>query len=54
MKNARKLGMITLNKVGAKAVEVFSDLRLIVGQVKREFKARDQRMYWYIGEIKQL
>ena len=54
MNNERKLGMITLKKVGAKVVEVFFDLRLIAGQVKREFKARDQRMYWYIGEIKQL
>lgn len=29
-------------------------LRLIVGQVKGDFEARDRRMQWYLGEIRQL
>lgn len=35
------LGMIMVKKLRGKAVEVFSDSRLIVGQVKGEFQARD-------------
>ena len=34
-------GMIMVKKLRGKAVEVFSDSRLIVGQVKGEFQARD-------------
>lgn len=41
-------------KLKGKAVEVFSYSRLIVRQVKGEFEARDQRMQWYLGKIKQL
>ena len=35
------LGMIMVKKLRGKDVEVFSDSRLIVGQVKGEFQARD-------------
>lgn len=35
------LRMIMVKKLRGKAVEVFSDSRLIVGQVKGEFQARD-------------
>ena len=33
------MGMVMVQKMGGKAVEMFSDLRLIVGQVKRELEA---------------
>ena len=38
------VGMTMVQKMGGKAVEVFSDSRLIVGQVKGELEARDTRM----------
>ena len=37
-------GMTMVRKMGGKAVEVFSDSRLVVGQVKGELEARDARM----------
>ena len=33
------MGMVMVQKIGGKAVEMFSDLRLIVGQVKGELEA---------------
>ena len=38
------MGMTIFQKMGEKAVEMFSDSRLIVGQVKGELEARDTRM----------
>ena len=35
-------------------IEVFSDSQLIVGQVLREYEARDARLQAYLGKIKQL
>ena len=37
-------GMAMVQKMGGKAVEMFSDSRLVVGQVKGELEARDTRM----------
>ena len=37
-------GMTMVQKMGGKAVEVFLDSRLVVGQVKRELEAKDVRM----------
>ena len=36
--------MAMVQKMGGKAIEMFSDSRLVVGQVKGELKARDTRM----------
>ena len=33
-----------VKKLGGKAIEIFSDSRLIVGQVNGELEARDHRM----------
>ena len=38
------VGMTMVQKMGGKAVEMFSDSRLIVGQVQGELEARDVRM----------
>ena len=38
------MGMNMVQKMGGKVVEVFSNPRLIVGQVKGELEARDARM----------
>ena len=35
-------------------MEVFSDSRLVMGQVKRELKARDVRMQGYLSQVKHL
>ena len=40
--------------MGGKTVEMFSDLRLVVGQVKRELEARDTRMQEYLGQVKRM
>ena len=37
-------GMSMVQKLGGKAVNMFSDLRLVVGQVNGELEARDERM----------
>jgi len=42
-------GMVMVQKMGGKVVEVFSDLRLVMGQVKGELEARDVRMQEYLS-----
>jgi len=37
-----------------KAVEMFSDSRLVMGQVKGELEARDARMQEYLNRVKRL
>ena len=37
-------GVAMVKKLGGKAVEIFSESRLVVGQVKGELEARDHRM----------
>ena len=41
--------MAMVQKMGRKAVEMFSDSRLVVGQVKGELEARDARMQEYLS-----
>ena len=38
------MGMVMVQKLGGKAVELFSDSRLVVSQVKGELEVRDVRM----------
>ena len=38
------VGLIMVQKIGEKAVEVFSNSRLVVGQVQGELEAKDPRM----------
>ena len=40
--------------MGGKAVEMFSNSRLVVGQVKGEFEARDERMQGYLSQVRHL
>ena len=46
--------MIMVQKMGGKAMEAFSDSRLVVGQVRGELEARDARMQAYLGQVKRL
>ena len=38
------MGMAMVQRMGGKAVEMFSNLRLVVGQVKGKLEPRDERM----------
>ena len=38
------MGMAMVQKMSRNAVEMFSDSRLVIGQVKGEFEAKDERM----------
>ena len=48
------VGMVMVQKMGRKAVEMFSDSRLVVGQVKGKLEARDLRMQGYLSQVKHL
>ena len=43
-----------VQKIGEKAVKMFSDSRLVVGQMKGELKARDVRMQEYLNQVRHL
>ena len=45
-------GMAMVQKMGGKIVEMFSDSRLVVGQVKGELEARDTRMQEYLSQVR--
>ena len=47
-------GMIMVQKMGEKALEIFLDLRLIVSQVEGELEARDLRMQEYLNQVRHL
>ena len=47
-------GMSMVQKLGGKAVDVFSDSRLIVGQVNEELEVKDKRMQEYLDKAKYL
>ena len=46
------MGIIMVQKMGGKSVKVFSDSRLVAGQVKGEFEAKDERMQGYLSQVK--
>ena len=48
------IGMAMVQRMGGKSVKLFSDSRLVVGQVKGEFKAKDERMQVYLSQVKYL
>ena len=43
-----------IQKLGGRAMEAFSDSKLVVGQVMGELEARDARMQEYLGRVKRL
>ena len=48
------VGMAMVQKMGGKAVQIFSDSRLVVGQVKGELEVRDVRMQDYLNQVRHL
>ena len=47
-------GMWMIRKMGGKSVDMFSDLRLIVGQVNGDMEAKDERVQEYLVRVKHL
>jgi len=40
--------------MGGKPMEIYSDSRLVVGQVKGKLKAKDVRMQGYLNQVRHL
>ena len=47
-------GMVMVRKMGGKAVRVFSDSKLVMGQVRGDLEARDSRMQEYLGQVRNI
>ena len=47
-------GMAMVQNMGGRAVEIFSDSRLVIGQVKGELEARDVRMQEHLNRARHL
>ena len=41
-------------KMGGKTVEIFSNSRLLVGQLKGELEAKDVRIQEYLNQVRRL
>ena len=48
------VGMAMVQKMGGRAMKVFLDSRLVVGQVKGELEARNLRMQEYLNQVRHL
>ena len=48
------VGIVMVQKISKKAVEIFSDSRLVVGQVTGELEVRDVRMQEYLSQVRHL
>ena len=47
-------GISMVHKMGRKSVTIFSNSRLVVGQVRNELEANDERMRGYLTRVQQL
>ena len=47
-------GMSMIQKLGGKSINMFSDSRLVVGQVNGELEVKDERMQEYLVQVKRL
>ena len=48
------VGMTMVQKTGGKTMEIFSDSRLVGGQVQGELEVRDPRMQEYLCQVRHL
>ena len=48
------MGMVMVQRMGEKVMEMFSNSRLVVSQVNGELEARDERMQGYLSQVKRL
>ena len=49
---ALMIGMAMVQRMGRKSIKVFSNLRLVVAQVKGEFEAKDERIQGYLSQVR--
>ena len=49
---ALMMGMAIVQRIGGKSIKVFLDSRLVVDQVKGEFKVKDKRMQGYLSQVR--
>ena len=47
-------GMTMVQRMGGKSIKLFSDSKLVVGQVRGEFEAKDERMQGYLNQVKSM
>ena len=47
-------GMMMVQKMGGKIVKVFSDSKLVLGQIKGDLEARDPRMQEYLRQVRSI
>ena len=47
-------GMMMVQKIGGQVVRVFSNSKLVVGQVRGDLEARDSRMQEYLGQVRSI
>ena len=45
-------GMAIVQRMGGKSIKLFSNSRLVVGQVRGEFEEKDERMQGYLSQVK--
>ena len=45
-------GMAMVQRMRGKSIKTFSDLKLVICQVKKEFEAKDERMQGYLSQVK--
>ena len=48
------VGMAMVQRMGGKEVDMFSNSRLVIGQVKEELEAKDVRMQGYLSPVRHL
>ena len=46
------VGMAMVQRMGGKSIKLFLDSRLVIGQVRGEFEAKDERMQGYLSQVK--
>ena len=46
------MGMAMVQRMEGKLIKLFSNSRLVVGQIKGEFEAKDERMQGYLSQVK--
>ena len=44
--------MAMVQRISGKSVKFFSDLRLVIDQVKEEFEVKDERMQGYLSQVR--
>ena len=48
------MGMVMVQKMGGKTVEIFSDSKLVMGQVRGDLEAQDPRMQEYLSQVRRI